>query len=196
MRASARAVASGSASPTAVEPKAPAHCAAVTASRHDTAPHGTALSEPLSVAHPYTIRCSACCGGSGGTAATTHGTCRSQGRPRATTNCTDAFVVVLMVVVHVAIVEIDVPRVVRVAGVGSRRPIPVRRSFPLHLFPARRPDPSTRPCRSRGGHSCASAPPRASAFRPLTEAGEGPRDHGTPGAAGPSGIARRLSPWP
>ena len=52
-----------------------------------------------------------------------------------------------------------------------------------------------RPRRSGGEHPCASAPSGAPALRPLTEAGEGPRDHGTPSVAGPSDIARRLWPW-
>ena len=69
------------------------------------------------------------------------------------------------------------------------------REIPLRLFPPLA-HPGARPRPSGGGRPCASTPPGAPALRPLTEAGEGPRDHGAPGVAGPCGIARRFWPWP
>lgn len=62
---------------------------------------------------------------------------RNPGRTsRAAANCTDRQIVVgLIVRVHVAIVEVDVPRVDWIRRVGRRRPVVVGTGGPRHLLP-------------------------------------------------------------
>lgn len=47
-------------------------------------------------------------------------------------NTADIVVVVLIVVVDIAIVEVHIPRIVRIVGIGSRRPV-VGRFYPDSL---------------------------------------------------------------
>ena len=54
-----------------------------------------------------------------------------------TTDTPDLVVVGLIVVVHVAIVEVHVPRVVRIVGVGSGRPVAVGLRGPKYGVDAR-----------------------------------------------------------
>lgn len=63
---------------------------------------------------------------------------RCQGQSRAATNRAGVVVLVLAAVVHVAFIEIHVPRVVRVVNFGSiggRQPLVERRRSPLRLLP-------------------------------------------------------------
>jgi len=139
-------------------------------------------------------------------------------RSRAATDGTHVVVVALIVRVHVAVVEVDVPRVVGIVLVGSRRPVVVRLRNPRRLFPSEARTASEGGTRVSGpaatGEDSLVPRPRYGApalTSPLCispalrgrrkegekpPVGEGPHDHGTLGSAISSRMTRRFWPRP
>jgi hypothetical protein len=117
----------------------------------------------------------------------------------AASNRTNIVCVSLIVVVHVAIVEIDVPCVVGIVGVRSRRPVVGCGTYPLLLFlytfskRVRRPGQLT-PLHWKKDTLVPRLHHKALAFA-CFQAGEGPRDHGALDPASPFCIACRSCPW-